>query len=289
MTQAEYQYFEGKFEGYGKIPLFYQSWRPVFCERVIVIVHGMGEHSGRYFNLIRAFANEGIGFYAYDQRGHGKSPGQRGTIQSFHELTEDLRNLLKLVSVHEDNRPMILFGHSLGGLISLHYIEDSERRGGVLPRGLILSNPMLKLSVPVPRWKEAISGFLSKFMPYLTLSTAIDYNLISHDPKVIEAAKEDKLCHQRCSGRFYIEMLHAMRSVTENKDLIRVPLLMLLGGKDRVIDPETSSRFFDEMECEDRQKKIYPELYHEVINDIGKEGVFSDIKTWLKGRGEDLL
>ena len=97
MTEMEYQYFQGKFEGYGKTTLFYQSWRPVFCERVIVIVHGMGEHSSRYQNLIRALAGEGIGFYAYDQRGHGRSPGQRGYIQSFHELTEDLRHFLKLV------------------------------------------------------------------------------------------------------------------------------------------------------------------------------------------------
>lgn len=287
MTEIEYQYFQGKFEGYGKLALFYQSWRPVFCERVMVIAHGMGEHSGRYMNLIRAFANEGIGFYAYDHRGHGRSKGARGCIKSFHELTEDLRNFLKLVSIHENHRPIVLFGHSLGGLISLHYIEEVERRGGVLPSGLILSNPMLKLAVEVPGWKKAASGFLSKFLPRLTLSTALDYSLLSRDPAVQENLKTDKLSHRRMSGRFYTEILHAMKSVDENKDLIRIPLLMLIGGSDQVIDPHASSKFVDEMEWEGREKKIYPDFYHELINDIGKEKVLADIKQWLKGLKED--
>lgn len=89
------------------------------------------------------------------------------------------------------------------------------------------------------------------------------------------------------SGRFYTEILHAMKSVDENKDLIRIPLLMLIGGSDQVIDPHASSKFVDEMEWEGREKKIYPDFYHELINDIGKEKVLADIKQWLKGLKED--
>ena len=99
MSHLAYQYFTGKFEGADKKILFYQSWRPVFSEKVLVIVHGLGEHSGRYQSVVETFTQEGFSVYGYDHRGHGRSGGQRGHIRRFSELTDDLKHFLKLVSV----------------------------------------------------------------------------------------------------------------------------------------------------------------------------------------------
>jgi len=283
MTDLQYQYFTGKFEGHDKTILFYQSWRPVFSDHTMVFVHGLGEHSGRYQNIIKGFSNSGFGFYGYDLRGHGKSKGQRGYIRSFAQLTADLRRFLKLVSIHEENKPIVLFGHSLGGLICLKYIIECETKGGIIPSGLILSNPTLKLAVKVPKWKESISGYLSVFAPRLTLYNELDLHYLSHDKKVLDELKRDKLCHQRVTSRFYKEMLASIDYVKENAELLRLPTLFLLGGEDGIVNPQGSEALFKNLLAEKKQLKLYPTLYHELHNEVGKEQVFSDMKSWMKG------
>ena len=280
--ELQYQYFTGRFEGHHKMVLFYQSWRPVFCEKIIVIVHGLGEHSGRYRELIEAFVNEGAGFYAFDLRGHGRSKGQRGYIQSFSQLTDDLRAFLKLVSIHENNRPLVLLGHSLGGLICLRYLIECASRTGVAPTAVVLTNPTLKIAIDVPRWKEALSGWLSALAPRLSLYNELDLQSLSHDPAVVEAVQRDKLCHQRITGRFYHEILSAIAYVQRNVALIHTPMQILLGGEDRVIDPEGAKALFQHLALDQKILKVYPQFYHELFHEIGKEEVFSDIKRWLK-------
>ena len=282
MTDLQYQYFTGKFEGYDKTTLFYQSWRPVFCERVIVMVHGLGEHSDRYQHVKDYFKNQGFGFYTYDHRGHGKSRGQRGYVKSFSELTSDLRAFLKLISIHENNRPIVLLGHSLGGLICLRYLVEMESKNGIVPSAVILTNPTLKVAVEVPKWKEVASGFCSKFLPRLSLYNELDLKNLSHDPKVFEAVRKDPLCHQRITARFYEEMLSSIQFVKDNVDLIHVPLCFLLGGEDRIVDPRGTQEVFNRLELPKKELKLYPSFYHELMNEIGKEEVFNEMKLWLR-------
>ncbi|MBI3019380.1 MAG: alpha/beta fold hydrolase, partial [Deltaproteobacteria bacterium] len=165
MIHEPYQYFKGLFEGADKTILTYQSWRPVFCDKVMVFVHGLGEHSGRYQNLINAFAHKSMAFYGYDQRGHGISRGKRGHAPGLHVLADDLGKFLRLVSIHENNRPIYLFGHSFGALVCLQYLVDASRKHGVVPHGVILSNPILKLALEVPVWKEKLAEVCAKVWP----------------------------------------------------------------------------------------------------------------------------
>ncbi len=282
MSHIEPQYFTGKFEGHEKRILFYQSWRPVFCEKIIVIIHGLGEHSGRYSEFAKYFSNIGYGVYAYDQRGHGRSNGQRGYLSSFQHLTGDLRCFLKLISIHEEAKPIFLFGHSLGGLVALRYAIECNNKMGVHPRGLIVANATLKIVVKIPKWKEVLSGFFARYIPRLSLHNELDLNFLSHDPKVMESVQNDTLCHQRITARFYHEILFTIDWVKKNGELLRIPTYLLAGGEDRIVDPKGTEEFFRILECEEKELKNYPTLYHELIHEVGKEEVFLDIKKWME-------
>lgn len=287
MSGVMNQYFTGKFEGHDKTILFYQSWRPLFCERVIVIVHGLGEHSGRYDNLVNYFSQQGFSVYGYDQRGHGRSKGQRGYLRSFIQLTGDLRSFLNLVSIHENQKPIYLFGHSLGGLVALRYMIETQNKSGVVPAGVILSNPTLRIIIDIPRWKEVLSGFLSKYVPRLSLYNEIDYEYLSHDPAVSSLVKADPLCHQKITARFYHEILASIDWIKRNRDFVRIPILFLVGGKDQIIDPKGAEEFYHSVEFAQKELKMYPTFYHELINEIGKEGILSDMNEWLQRLGKE--
>ena len=282
MSDLQYQYFKGFFEGHEKYILTYQSWRPIFCEKVVVLLHGLGEHVGRYTPLIEAFKNKGIAFYGYDQRGHRLSNGKRGHVPSFQHLAEDFLRFLKLVSVHENNRPLFVFAHSLGGLVCLNYLIDYHQKGGVLPQGVILSNPIIKLALVPPAWKVKLATTVSKILPGLLFHNEVNLNDLSHDPKIAESFDQDPLCHQKISAGFYVEMLKAMERVKNNPGAILAPTLMLLGGQDRVIDPKESQEFFSNMKAQ-KSLKLYPTFYHELVHEIGKEKVFVDIDEWILG------
>ena len=280
MSQIHYQYFTGKFEGENKNILFYQSWRPNYCEKICVMVHGLGEHSGRYGDLVDVLTKNGFGVYTYDHRGHGRSRGQRGYVRSFDQLINDLRAFLKLVSIHEDKKPIFLFGHSLGGLIALRYLLACERKNSMVPTGVVLSNPTLGISVTVPLWKEKLSLFLSKFFPRLTLHNEIDLLNLSHDRKIIEDLKNDKLCHQRISARFYRGILSSIEYVFKDIEKLYIPIFLLVGGKDRIANPDKAASLYLKINTR-KQFKVYPEFFHELVHEIGKEEVFEDILSWF--------
>lgn len=276
-----YQYFKGLFEGCDKTILAYQSWRPTFCEKVIVIVHGLGEHSGRYIPLIEAMSQKSIGFYAYDQRGHGRSRGLKGHTPSFNHLADDLGKFLKLISVHEQNRPIFLFGHSLGGLVCLKYLVNLHRKGGVIPTGVMLSNPILNLALPVPQWKIVASRSFAKLMPRIRFHNEVSLAELSHDPKVGEAYMTDPLTHQKISAGMYCDMIKTMKDVQDEAGLVSSAMLFMVGSEDRIIDPKKTEEFYSNLNCDNKKLIVYPEYRHELIHEIGKEKVFSDMESWL--------
>ncbi len=291
MIHDAYQYFKGLFEGAPETStpeaskgtvLTYQSWRPTFCEKVMVFVHGLGEHSGRYQSLIQAFAHKSMAFYGYDQRGHGRSQGKRGHASGLTLLADDLGKFLKLVSIHENNRPMYLFGHSFGALVCLKYLEDVVRKGRVVPQGVILSNPILKLALEVPIWKQKLAGACAKVWPSLTLHNEVNASHLSHDPAISEEIKKDPLYTQKISAGLYWDMLQTIDSVRQKASEIETPVLFLLGEEDKIIDPRSGEAFFNSLSVSDRTLKKYPTFYHELIHEIGKEKVFNDMIEWIE-------
>lgn len=272
------EHSEGTFSGYGGLPLYYQSWRPEKGPRaVLVIVHGFGEHSGRYMNVVNHLVPKGYAIYALDHRGHGRSPGPRGHINSWEEFREDVWAFVRKVSEAEPGLPLFLMGHSMGGLIvleyALHYPEGLK--------GVIASGPALA-QVGISPVLMTLARVLSRIWPRFAMSTGLDATSISRDPDVVAAYQADPLVHSIGTARLGTEMGRAMLWTHEHAREWRLPLLILHGGADRLVPPEGSRRFFENVPIADKERIEYEGGYHEPHNDTHRAQVLADLERWLE-------
>jgi alpha-beta hydrolase superfamily lysophospholipase len=270
-------HIEGVFKGYGDLNLYYQRWWPdTTPQGILVLVHGLGGHSGLFKNGVRCLLPQGYGAYAMDLRGHGRSPGQRGYIQHWSEFREDLNAFLQFIRDREQGEPCFLWGHSLGGTISLdyalHYPEHLQ--------GLILSAPALD-HVGVPSWKLAVGQGLSRIWPRFKLKVGIDHTSSSRDLNVLADYSADPLRHEYGTARLATHFFKTVRWIHQNIDQLKVPLLLLHGGGDLVTQPESSRSFFQQVQLEDKTYREYPNSYHDLYDDLNYMEVISDIATWL--------
>jgi alpha-beta hydrolase superfamily lysophospholipase len=248
---------------------------------VVVIAHGFGEHGGCYGHVAEALGPAlDVDFVAPDQRGHGRSPGRRGVVRTYEDLVEDLQATLRWVAGERPGVPLFLLGHSNGGLVALR----AAIAGGADLAGLILSNPSLKIATGVPGYKLAIGQLLLRLAPGVTLSGQIDADQMTRDPDMQRAHHTDALRHNRISAPLYFGMADGGAVVIDRAEAIRHPVLMLLGGSDPVIDPETTRRFFERLASPDKTLHLYPAMLHEPLNELGRQHVFADVESWLRAR-----
>lgn len=272
---------EGKFNASDGPELYYQAWQPDGAPRgVLAVVHGYGEHSGRYLNLVNYFAPRGYALYAYDLRGHGQSAGQRGHINRFGEYLADTDAFLKLVREHEPGNKVFLLGHSLGGLIVAAY---AEAHPGELP-GLIMSSAFLQFKLKVPGWKAALAQAMSALNPAMTMKNDLPASCLSHDPAVVAAYDTDPLNHHVATSRWFTEILAAQTRTVEQASTLKTPVLVLYAGDDSIGDPEGSATFFQRVPLADKAQHRYDGYYHEIFNEVNKEVVFKDLEAWLTPR-----
>lgn len=268
---------EGSFTGMGGLGLYYQSWLPDGPFRAaLCIVHGVGEHSSRYGNVVSYFVPCGYAVYGFDLRGHGRSPGQRGHINSWAEYREDTHAFMELVRGQEPKASLFQWGHSMGLLISmdyaLHYPEGL--------RGVVISGSALE-PVASPAL-IAVAKVLSRLWPTFSLTTGLEVEAISRDPAAVKAYQEDPLVHGKSSPRWGTEFLNTIEWIKAHLQNWRVPVIILHGGGDRIVSPRGSQLFFDALPIADKELHIYEQGYHEPHNDIEREKVFADVGTWLK-------
>jgi alpha-beta hydrolase superfamily lysophospholipase len=272
---------EGKFRSSDGQELYWQSWQLEGDPKaVFAIVHGYGEHSGRYLNPVNYFAPRGYRLYAYDLRGHGQSPGPRGHINRFDEYLIDTDEFLKFVRGREPGRKLFLLGHSLGGLIVSSYCE-SYSTGDL--SGLIMSSAFLRLKMQVPGWKVWMGKALSSLAPAFAMPNDIPASFLSHDP-AIAAYDGDPLNHHVFTARWSTEVMAAQSRVLDRAGEINLPALVMYAGSDQIADPEGSALFFDRLKVADKTCHRYDGYYHELFNEVGKEAVFKDMENWLAGR-----
>ena len=269
---------EGYFEGTGGLQLFRQSWFPEGDIRAaLAVVHGFGEHSGRYGNLVGVAVPKGYVVHAFDLRGHGRSPGPRGYINSFADFREDVGRFLAWVQSQHPALPLFLLGHSMGGLIVLEYVlHDADGLAGVVASGPLLGQAGIS---PLLFW---MSRLLSGVLPRLTLNTSLDATTISRDPAVVEAYVGDPLVHSLGTPRLSTELTKAYTWVQAHAGDLDLPCLIVQGGADQLVPPESVRQFYEHIRCADKTLHIYPGYYHEVFNDIGKEQPLSDVMAWLE-------
>lgn len=266
------------------LSLYAQRWLPDgdSPRAQIAVVHGLGEHSGRYADFAAWFAPHGYVVHAFDHRGHGRSPGQRGHINAWQEFRSDLQAFLQEVRVAYPQLPLFLVGHSMGGLIVLDY---TLHRGGEMDlEGVVSSGPPLA-------WSESLSpllifagNLLSPLLPGMKMKSGLDPQGLSTDEEVVRAYCADPLVHDATTPRFGSELDRTMKRTMEAagrwpEDL---PLLIVHGGDDPICPPEASARFFERVSGRFKTRLEYPGLKHEVFNETGREQVLADVHTWFE-------
>ncbi len=271
---------EGTFNGFEGLELYYQRWRPEGeAKAVLAVVHGFGEHSARYGNVVDCFAPKGYAVYAFDHRGHGRSPGPRGYINDFAELRGDVKAFLEFVHEQEPERPVFLLGHSMGGLVALEYVLHHPE--GLV--GVVASGPMLAQAGVSP-FLVLASKVLSRVLPRFALATGLDTAALSRDVAVVDAYVNDPLVHGLGTPRLATELTKAFEWTQAHAADLSIPCLIVHGSADRLISPEGSRVFYEHVTFADKERRVYEGHYHEVFNDVGKEQVLADVEAWVEQR-----
>lgn len=261
------------------VKLFFQTRQKPQPRGVIVLCHGVGEHSSRYGNLLQSIDDTDLSVYALDHRGHGRSAGKRGHVMSFDEYIDDFDLLVQSAKKDHPGIPMIIMGHSLGGVIVFKYVL----KYGQDFAGLILSSAGLKSKVEVPPLKAKVALVLSRVLPSLSMPTGLDSKLLSHDQKVVKDYIDDPLVHDLVSARWYTEFIAAGQECLNRSAEIVLPLLIIHGKADGIVDYRGSEEVMQKAASRDKEIYIFDNLYHETMNETPaeREQVLQVIKTWL--------
>ncbi|WP_042333659.1 alpha/beta hydrolase [Desulfosporosinus meridiei] len=273
------KYTEFEFKTNDGTKLFAREWQPVSSRLrgVVFLVHGLGEHSGRYANLALKLTQAGVALSAFDQRGHGKSQGQRGHSPSFDRLLDDITCFKNERSKCLPGLPSFLYGHSLGGNLVLNYVLRRQPQFS----GVVVTSPWLKLGVEPPTLLRVLVRFLSKLWPTFTISSGLLLDALSHDPKVIKAYQEDPYIHNKISLGLLTAMDCAGLWAIKNANQFNLPLLLMHGGGDKITSPEGSKEFAASVP-ENCTLKIWRDLFHELHNEPSKEEILNYVINWLE-------
>jgi acylglycerol lipase len=277
--EIQMKHIEGNFKGVRDLNIYYQAWLPDgYVKAVLLLVHGLGEHSGRYMNVVNHFVPLGYAIYGLDHIGHGKSDGAREFVERFDDYTDTLSVYLGMVKEWQGDKPLFLLGHSMGGTIAAYYLLDHAEDF----RGAILSAPGVKVSVS--QATIIIGRALARVAPKMGL-IALDVNDISRDPEVVKAYVNDPLVfHGKTPARLAAEFLSAMLRITAEAGKISLPIIVVQGAEDKLVDPSGAQLLFDEASSEDKTLKMYEKLYHEVFNEPERDRVLKDVEDWLESQ-----
>ena len=246
---------------------------------MIILVHGLGEHIGRYHEWGSLFAEKDIGFVGVDLPGHGHSPGRRGHIRNFDVINEIINILINTVRKTFPSVPIYLYGHSLGGTLVLNYIVKSNPKLA----GAIITSPWLKLSYKPPKSKIVLAKALNYVFPWLIQRSGLNATHISRDAEVVENYKKDPLGHGKISVRLYNIAMKSVNYVLEHSGDIKIRTLILHGGADKITSPEASKKFA--MENSNIDFVEIDEGFHELHNEAFiKHRVFGIIMNWIDNK-----
>jgi len=270
---------EGFFQGIGNHRIYHQRWLPDGETRAsLLVVHGLAEHSGRYMNLVRHFVPLGYAVYALDHIGHGRSDGARIYVERFTDYTDTLSAFREMIHRLQKGKPIVLVGHSLGGLIGALYLTEYQE--GLT--GAVLSGPAVKVADNISRFTIFTGKILAAVAPRLRL-IALDAVGVSRDPAVVRAYENDPLVYRgKMTMRLGSEMIRAMQRIGVEAARIKLPLLILQGSDDRLVDPSGARMLHDRVSSTDKRIILYPGLYHEVFNEPEHDRVLRDVAAWIE-------
>lgn len=265
------------------VKLFYQWWVPDAPKAVLLLVHGIGDHSGRYGSFVKFFVQRGYAVALYDQRGHGRSDGDRGHAEQLQDFIQDLAQFLQCSKERFPQLPLYLVGHSFGGQVVLNFLVRYAK--GV--RGVILSSPNIQLSLPVPTWKKRVADWVQHSVGHLRLGHAINPKDLSHDAAVVTAYEEDPLVFSHVTARLGAIIMHNLEIMMALAPRIHLPALFLHAGQDVICSPEGTKAFYVRVPVSKKRLIIYDDLYHELFNELDRERVFADMAHWLEEQSKE--
>jgi alpha-beta hydrolase superfamily lysophospholipase len=270
---------EGTFKSIRDASIYYQSWLPEGeSKAVLLIVHGLAEHSGRYMNVVNHFAPLGYAVYTLDHIGHGKSSGTRVYLERFEDYTDTLKAYIDMVRHWQPDQPTFLVGHSMGGLIGAVYLLDHQAD----LTGAVLSGPSVKVHGTASPAVIFVGKVISVLMPKLGL-IGLEAEGVSRDPAVVQAYVSDPLvCRGKVTARLSAEFVKAMQRVAAEATKITLPILIVQGSADKLVDPKGAEMLYATVASADKTIKIYDGLYHEVFNEPEHDQVLGDVKAWLE-------
>jgi alpha-beta hydrolase superfamily lysophospholipase len=269
---------EGFFTGKDGLRLYWMSEQPEQPRAHVAVVHGYGDHIGRYRTTIDALAAQGYAVHGFDYRGHGRADGRRGFCATWADYLDDLAGFWERVRQAAGEKKTFLLAHSHGGLMAVHLLGRGGLRG---MSGLVLSAPYFKLAITPPALKVVAARAVGRVLPWMPLKTELKPEDLSRDEAVQRAARQDPLYNTVVTPRWFIESTQAQARVMTLASEVKVPLFLLCGADDGVASVPTARTFFETVGAPDKVYKAYPGMRHEPLNELGKEEVYGDISNWI--------
>lgn len=229
----------------------------------VLLVHGFGEHAGRYGQVAEFFAEKGLTLYAHDQRGHGRTPGRRGVVRSYGALLDDVSEVLGVIRREHPGVPVVLYGHSMGGNVALNYLIGRDTEG---IRCAVIGSPWLRLHTPVPKALELVVCRASRMLPALSVRAKLALPMLTHDEKIVERTAHDPLYHNVMGGRLLEGVEAAGENAVRNASKITVPVLLMAAGDDHIVSLD-AEREFARKAGDNVTFFEWPGAYHELHNE----------------------
>lgn len=268
--------FQEFYFNYRRYELYGQYWLPTNCKAMVLLVHGMGEHSSRYADyVIPELLSKQIGVITYDNFGHGKSSGKRGHCPNYDSLMDAVDAVHQKSIEIVNNLPVFLYGHSMGGNLVINYLIRKKPE----VTGVIITSPFLRLAFQPPKWKMTMGKMFQKIAPSITLPSGLDVKAISRITDEVEKYKNDPLIHDRVSPNFTLPIIEAGIWAISKSTFVEKPVLIIHGTADQITDYRASEEF---AEKNDLISFIpFKDGYHELHNDLEKEKFLLTITNWI--------
>ncbi len=266
----------GNIHAAGNISLFTAKNSVLHPQGMVLILHGLAEHLGRYDHVAASLNDAGYSTCRYDHRGHGRSGGERGYLEDFNLLIEDADRMVDAIRAENPGVPLFMLGHSMGGFVAAVYgIRFPEKLQGQIFSGAAFT------AVPMARRLKRMKALL----PARIVIPAFMKHFLCRNKAVVQDYARDPLVLRKLPRTMLKEVfLTGAGWLTENIASHRLPCLILNGGSDKLVPPGVAQFFYDHTSARDKTLRIYPGMFHEILNETDNETVFTDIRTWLKKR-----
>lgn len=277
----ELQHDDGYWATTDNHQLYWQSWFDASTSGrrgSVALMHGYGEHTGRYDHVAAALVRAGYDVMALDLRGHGRSTGRRGYVSRFSRYVDDLALLKRRVLDRWPDRPLFVLGHSNGGLVALRYAL--RKPDGIV--GFAVTSPLCRLAVSAGRLKKLAGRLAGRLAPKLSLPSELDPGDLSHIDEVVDRYRRDPLVFDVANTRWYTELLEATESLRRRAAALDQPFLFLVAGDDRVVDPSATESLFHRLGSLDRELEVFPDLYHEILNEPPWRTILRRLILWME-------